>query len=659
MEPIGFHSILILLGVAVVLVALFRYLRLPQVLAYLCAGILVGPYGMGWIPDLDSTRTLAEFGLVFLMFTVGLEFSLSKLIAMKNVVFGLGGAQVLISCLVFGLAAWLLGVSAQGAIVIGGMLAMSSTAIVMKLLTEQLEQNSRHGRHAISVLLFQDLIVVPFLILIPALAGDSGQSVWTELGWALMKSVLVLVGIFLVGRWLLRPFFHEVASARLREYFMLAVLLLTLASAWITEMAGLSLALGAFLAGMMMGETEYRHQVEGDILPFRDILLGLFFVTIGMMLDLGVVRQLWPWVLLSVVGIIVFKTLLVLVLGRLFTMETGVALRTGLVLSQVGEFAFALILQANHFHLFSANTSQIVLASIILSMMLAPLIVRHNGSIAKRLVPGYTHARQGNLDVIRAEAGHASQHVIICGYGRSGQNLAWMLEQEGIPSLALDLDPVRVRDARDAGKPVVYGDVTRRDVLEAAGLPRATALAISFYDVSAALKILETTRMVRPDMPVIVRTMDDAALDRLKAAGATEVVPESLEGSLMMGSHLLLLMGVPVSRIVRHVRDVRTDRYRMLRGFFHGEDIYDEGKEKQAYQERLHSVTLPPGANAVGKLIADLHLEESGVSVSAVRRGGIRGPEPAPETKLSTGDVLVLFGVPEALEQAEKILLEG
>ncbi len=657
MEPIGFHSILILLGVAVVLVALFRYLRLPQILAYLCAGIVVGPYGMAWIPDLEGTRYIAEFGLVFLMFTVGLEFSLPKLMAMKNVVFGLGGAQVIISCLVFGFAAWLLGVSAKSAIVIGGMLAMSSTAIVMKLITDQLEQNSRHGRHAFSVLLFQDLIVVPFLILIPALAGDVTQSVWVTLGWALLKGALVLVGIMLVGRWLLRPFFHEVASARLREYFMLAVLLLTLTSAWITEVAGLSLALGAFLAGMMLGETEYRHQVEGDILPFRDILLGLFFVTIGMMLDLRTMQQLWPWVIVSVTAIVVFKTLFILGLGKLFGMETGVALRTGLVLSQVGEFAFALLLQATQFHLFNSSVSQIVLASAILSMMAAPLIVRHNGRIAKRLVPGYTHAREGNLDVIRAEAVGTDQHVIICGYGRSGQNLAWMLEQEGIPSLALDLDPVRVRDASDAGKPVVYGDVTRRDVLEAAGLSRATALAISFYDIAAALKILESTRMVRPDMPVIVRTMDDAALEQLKAAGATEVVPESLEGSLMMGSHLLLLMGVPVSRIVRHVRNVRTDRYRMLRGFFHGEDI-DEGKQN-AYQERLHSITLPDRANAVGKLISELQLEEAGVSVSAVRRGGIRGPEPAPETRLSAGDVLVLYGAPEALEQAEKILLEG
>ncbi|MDO8597720.1 MAG: cation:proton antiporter, partial [Sulfuricaulis sp.] len=569
----------------------------------------------------------------------------------------LGGAQVLISCLVFGFVAWLFDVPVEGAVVIGGMLAMSSTAIVMKLLTEQLEQNSRHGRHAISVLLFQDLVVVPFLIVIPALAGDIKQSVWVALGWAFLKSVLVLVGIFLVGRWMLRPFFHEVASARLREYFMLAVLLLTLASAWVTEAAGLSMALGAFLAGMMLGETEYRHQVEGDILPFRDILLGLFFVTIGMMLDLGAMQELWPWVLVSVVAIVVFKTLLILGLGKLFAMETGVALRTGLVLSQVGEFAFALILQANLYQLFSARVSQIVLASIILSMMLAPLIVRYSGRIAKRLVPGYTRAREGNLDVIRAEAGSTRKHVIVCGYGRSGQNLAWMLEQESIDYLALDLDPVRVRDARDAGKPVVYGDAVRRDVLEAAGLPRATALAISFYDVSLALKILETTRLLRPDMPVIVRTMDDAALEKLKAAGATEVVPESLEGSLMMGSHLLLLMGVPVSRIVRHVRNVRTDRYRMLRGFFHGQDI-DEGKES-AYQERLHSITLPSGAGAVGKLISELHLDEAGVSVSAVRRGGIRGPEPAPETRLAAGDVLVLYGAPEALEQAEKILLEG
>ncbi|MEK7261390.1 MAG: NAD-binding protein, partial [Pseudomonadota bacterium] len=389
-------------------------------------------------------------------------------------------------------------------------------------------------------------------------------------------------------------------------------------------------------------------------------------------------------------GLFAFKTALIALLGRLFKIELGVALRTGLVLSQGGEFGFALLLQAGEFNLLDAQASQFVLATVVLSMMLAPLVVRHNGRLAKRLVPGYLRARDTNLDVIRAEAasaihqmtgrtseasratvssrgprlrpgGEASRedrHVIICGYGRSGQNLAWLLEQENVPSLALDLDPVRVRDARDAGKPVAYGDAARRDVLEAAGLHRATVLVISFNDISSALRILEVTRHVRPDMPVIVRTMDDAELERLKAAGATEVVPESLEGSLMMGSHLLMLLGVPVSRIVRHVRDVRRDRYRMLRGFFHGEDLFEE-KEANAYQERLHSITLPPKARAVGMLLADLHLEEIGVNVSAVRRGGIRGPEPGPETRLGAGDVVVLYGTPEALEEAEKVLLEG
>ncbi|KPL28870.1 MAG: potassium transporter [Acidithiobacillales bacterium SM1_46] len=658
MDSTGFHIALILLGVAVVLVVLFRYLHLPQILAYLVAGVVVGPFGLGWVPDSATTRYLAEFGLVFLMFTLGLEFSLSRLMAMKVTVFGLGGAQVLFTAVGFGTIAWWLGVAPEGSIVIGGMLALSSTAIVMKLLVDQLEQSSRHGRYAFGVLLFQDLVVVPFLILIPALGGAGTESLWLTLGWALLKSVAVLAAIFVIGRWLLRPLFHEVAAGRSRELFMFTVLLLTLASAWATEQAGLSLALGAFLAGMMVGETEYRHQVEGDILPFRDILLGLFFVTVGMLLDMNVLERLWPVVLAGVIALLLVKTLIVLAVGRIFRLETGVALRTGLVLSQGGEFGFALLLQAQQFQLLAGDVAQIVLAVVVLSMLLAPLVIRYNGFVAKRLVPSYTRARQSDLEVIRAEAEASQGHVIVCGFGRSGQNLGWMLEQDGIPYIALDLDPLRVRDARDAGKPVVYGDADRRDVLEAAGLARARALVVSFENVPSALRILEITRHLRPDMPVIVRTRDDADLERLNAAGATEVVPESLEGSLMMGSHLLLLLGVPVSRIVGHVRDVRRDRYRMLRGFFHGEDLFEESTDT-AYRTRLHSVTLPQGARAVGRQLAELSLDALGVAVSAVRRGGIRGPDPGPETRLVAGDVVVLLGTPEALEAAEKILLEG
>jgi CPA2 family monovalent cation:H+ antiporter-2 len=407
---------------------------------------------------------------------------------------------------------------------------------------------------------------------------------------------------------------------------------------------------------MMLGETEYRHQVESDIAPFRDILLGLFFVTVGMLFDPRALAALWPWVLAAVAAILLFKTVLVLGLARLFGLNTGDALRTGLVLSQVGEFAFALLLQGEQYELFDARAQQVVLASVVFTMLLAPLIVRHNHAIARRLVPGYARLRPADLDAFQSELCHEGGHVIVCGYGRSGQNLAWMLEREEIPSIALDLDPVRVRDARDAGKPVIYGDATRREVLEAVGVTRARALAIGFNDVPAALRILEASRHLRPDMPVIVRTVDDAHLERLMAAGATEVVPESLEGSLMMGSHLLLLLDVPVSRLVRHVREVRRDRYRLLRGFFRGEDVLEE---ERAPVERLHSVALTPDAHAVGKRLGELGLESLGVTVSAVRRGGIRGPQPDAQMKLRAADVLVLYGAPEALDNAEKLLLEG
>lgn len=658
MYPFAFQHILVLLAVAVVLVAVFRYLHLPQVLAYLCAGFAVGPYGLAWIPDLQGTRYLAEFGLVFLMFTIGLEFSLPQLLAMRRQVLGLGGAQVLLSFALFGAAAWLLGVPAPGAMVVGGVLSLSSTAISMKLLVEQLEQHSRHGRAALGVLLFQDLVVVPFLIVIPMLAGGgAARSVLITLAWAILKSLAVLAVILLVGRVLLRPVFHEVALARSREFFMLTVLLITLASAWLTQLAGLSLALGAFLSGVMIGETEYRHQVESDILPFRDVLLGLFFVTVGMLLNLAAIRPFWFWVLGSLGAMLVLKIGLIALLGRIFGLEQGVALRTGLVLAESGEFGFAMLIQAQYAQLLPDRVLQVVLATMVLSMLLAPLIIRYNGRIATRLVPSYRERRSSNLDSIRAAAGDPHGHVIVCGYGRSGQNLAWMLKQEGIRSLSLDLDPVRVRDARDAGENVIYGDGARSDILQAAGLRYARALAISFVDVPSALRILEVTRQLRPDMPVIVRTMDDRNLEQLKAAGAAEVVPESLEGSLMMGSHLLMLLGVPVSHVLRQVQTVRRDRYRMLRGFFHGAAGEDEVEE--SYRVRLHSVALPAGAYAVGKRLAELSLERNGVIVTAVRRGGITGPQPDSNTRLLGGDVLVLYGTSEALNAAEKILLEG
>ena len=659
MNEIILHEILILLAAAVIAVAVFRRFKLPPILGYLFVGMLVGPHGLQWIPDTQGTRFLAEFGVVFLLFTIGLEFSLPKLLAMKNTVLGLGGAQVFISTGLAGGAAWALGVPWEGALIVGGILALSSTAIVIKQLTEQLEINSRHGHNAVAILLFQDLAVIPFLILIPILATDGGGWSLTPLLFAMVKGALIFVAMLALGHWLLRPLFREIAAARSAELFVLTVLLVSMTAAWATHLAGLSLALGGFVAGAMLGETEFRHQVEADIRPFRDVLLGLFFITVGMLLNAREVLDLWPWVLLTLSGFVVVKTVLVTLLCRAFGQESGVALRTGLVLGQGGEFGFALLSLAMAAELFGYRTGQIVLGATLLSMALAPFLIRFNGHAAKYLfTKSYVRNRDRLEEGIARTARSLRGHVVICGYGRVGQNIGHFLEHEGFPYAALDLDPYRVREARAAGESVFYGDATHLEILHAAGITRAQALVISFDDAHASLKLLERLRKEFPELPILVRSRDDSNLEQLQALGATEVVPETLEGSLMLASHLLYLLHVPVATIVRRVREVRSDRYRLLRGFFPGEEaIPIEASGPQ--RERLHAVTLPKGAAAVGRRLADLALEADAVTITAVRHEGVRSVRPTPELVLSTGDVLVLYGAPQDLERAESQLLKS
>lgn len=653
------HEILILLAAAVIAVAIFRRFNLPPILGYLFVGMLVGPHGLQWIPDTEDTRFLAEFGVVFLLFTIGLEFSLPKLLAMKGAVLGLGGSQVLLSTALAGAVAWAVGVPWEGALMVGGVMALSSTAIVIKQLTEQLEINSRHGHNAVGILLFQDLAVIPFLILIPILASDGGGWTVGPLLFGMVKGGFIFVAMLALGHWLLRPLFREIAAARSAELFVLTVLLVSLAAAWATHLAGLSLALGGFVAGAMIGETEFRHQVEADIRPFRDVLLGLFFITIGMLLNVEQVIGLWPWVLLTLFGFVVVKGVLITSLCRAFGNEAGVSLRTGFVLAQGGEFGFALLSLAMGANLFDYETGQVVLGATLLSMALAPVMIRFNGHAAKYLfTKSYLRNRQHLEDDIQREARNLRDHVVICGYGRIGQNIGHFLEHEGFPYAALDLDPHRVREARAAGESVFYGDATHPEILRAAGIDRAQALVISFDDEHAALKLLARIREDYPELPVLVRARDDSVLEELQELGATEVVPETLEGSLMLASHLLYLLNVPVSTIVRRVRDVRSDRYRLLRGFFPGEEAIPLEASGQQ-RERLHAVTLPKGASAVGRKLAELELESIPVTVTAVRHEGVRSVRPTPDLTLATGDVLVLYGTPQDLERAETKLLKG
>ena len=654
---------LLYLLAAVIGVVVCRMLKLPAMLGYLAVGVIIGPNALALAQNSSSIRYLAEFGVVFLMFVIGLEFNLSKLRSMRQHVFGLGLLQVVLTMVIAtagSLAlAWLLPqywqMSWQSALALGGALAMSSTAIVIKLMQERLEMESEHGKRIMGVLLFQDLAVVLLLVLVPALAA-SPDKLASSLGLAALKATFLIAILLTGGQKLMRWWLTLVARRKSEELFMLNLLLITLGLSYLTEHAGLSLALGAFIAGMLVSETEYKHQVETDIRPFHDVLLGLFFITIGMLLDWRIVLERWPLVLLLTIVPVLFKLVMVTALARLLGATQGTALRTGLYLAQAGEFGFVLLTLAQQNKLVSASMQSPILASMVLSMLATPFIIMYSNRIVMKLVSSEWLAQSLQMTQIAKKSISRDKHVIICGYGRCGQNLARMLERENIPYMALDLDPDRVRQAAAAGDSVVFGDAVRLQALMAAGLARASAVVITYLDVASSLKVLANTRGHAPQVPVIVRTQDDHDLDKLTAAGATEVVPESIEGSLMLASHALALVGVPMRRVIRTVQDQRDARYNLLRGYFHGQD---DDTVDELDHERLQTVTLPLSAKTLGKAIESLALHALKVRVMSLRRKDGALVTLDDMTQLQDGDTLVLNGKPEALALAEQKLLRG
>jgi len=641
--------ILLLLAAAVLATTLFRAMRLPALLGYVVVGIALGPSLLDMAPHDQETHSIAEFGVVFLMFSIGLEFSLTKLKTMRSLVFGLGGLQVGITMLLATAIGVGFGLDFNAGLALGGALAMSSTAIVSKLLVERNELDTPHGRRIFGVLLFQDLAVVPLLIFIPALA--SGANMAEQMGYAALKAVIALGLILVLGQRLLRPWFHMVAARKSSELFMLNVLLITLGLAYITGIAGLSLALGAFVAGMLISETEYRYQVESDIRPFRDILMGLFFVTIGMALDLSVVLNQLPGTLAMLALLILGKLALITALTRRFADDWAVALRTGIGLAQAGEFSLVLLALAGQHKLIPFDVSQAALAAMILSMLLAPFLMQYGERLARRFAGGGWLTQAKGVHEIVLKSFGVSNHIILCGYGRSGQNLARILETEGVPFIALDDDPKRVKEAAAAGDNVVFGDCTRAEVLTAAGINRARAIVVSFAHTQTALQVLAAAHRLRPGVPVIVRTLDESDLDQLMEAGAVEVVPEVLEGALMLGSQTLLMAGVPLGAVLKRIRTMRELRYSTLRGYFKG--LTDEKDEDDDSRESLASVHIEDKLKSVGRRLGELGLETSGVAVLAVRRHGIRATEPTADTRLEAGDIVILRGSSEALASAK------
>jgi CPA2 family monovalent cation:H+ antiporter-2 len=561
-------ALLLLLTAAVTAVALARRFRLPAILAYLAVGIALGPHGARVLAESAQVDSFAEFGVVFLMFSIGLEFSLQRLKAMRSLVFGFGAAQMALTVAGTMLATWLVyGQGWRAGLAVGLAVAMSSTAIVAKLLSDRFELHSRSGRQTMGVLLFQDLAVVPCLILLPALANPAEDLV--RVMWlAAVQAAVVLAVLVWAGQHLLRRFYDTVAARRSEELFVLATLWIVIGLAYATGAAGLSLALGAFLGGMLISETMYRHQVEADIRPFRDILLGLFFVTIGMMLNLGYVVGNLDSLLLAVALLVIGKGIVVLMVAFVARNPFDIALRTAAQLAQAGEFGLVLTGLAVDLKLIGNDIFQITLSAMLVSMFLAPFLIERIARLSGQMARGDWAHKAASIHEVAVAGFGLDQHVIVCGYGRTGSRIAEFLAREDVPFLALDIDPHRVHGAAPVGGRVVFGSADRIEVMQAAGVARARAVVIAYPDLQSAERVLRLVRRLRHDVPVIVRAPDDSQVHTLKEAGASEVIPEVLEGSLMIAAETLVQIGIPVERAMTHVRSARAERYASLRDYY-------------------------------------------------------------------------------------------
>ncbi|MDC0602488.1 cation:proton antiporter [Aliiglaciecola sp.] len=653
---VSFASILILMSVAVFTVWLFKRVNLPPILAYLFCGVVAGPHMLAIIDNPEEIHFFAELGIVFLLFSLGLEFSLPKMLAMRHLVFGIGLGQMIFTTLVFMGLATLIGFDAKAALIIGGMAALSSTAIVIKQMSEKGTLNTTRAQMVVSILLFQDLAVVPFLILVPLLSDADQSSMWLAIVMALLKGALV-VGILLsAGKWLLPRIFNEVARTRTDELFVLTTILVALIAAGLTYSFGLSMALGAFLAGMMLSESQYRHQLEADIRPFRDILMGLFFITVGMRFELQTLISQFHWILLGLVVIMILKVLIVRACAWLYRANKTDSWAAGIKLCQMGEFSFVIAALAVNHDVLSAEQGSLLLAIGVLSMAVTPWLIDNSVLVTKLLVGEQSLPSTDDEEQLVHPTMH--DHVLILGFGRVGQSVSRLLSIEKIPFLVVDADPVRVNESRSAGQPVVFGDVSQKDILRAAGVESAKLVLLTFDEHQKALNVIKTIAEMRPDLPVVVRTRKDYHLEELYAAGASQVVPEILEGSLMLVSQVLHLSGIPMSRILKRVRSERKEHYRHMHGFFPGETT-EVSYETTDKLEFMHAIVLTRDAYAVGKSIGGLDLLKKRITLQGLRRNNVEIAEPDVDETLKVGDVLIISGKPRRVERAELYLLEG
>jgi CPA2 family monovalent cation:H+ antiporter-2 len=563
----AYSDALVVLGTAAIVVPIVRRWQVSPVLGYLAAGVILGPLGLGtfreqvpllyWLTVVDAKNVaaIAELGVVFLMFLIGLELSYERLLTMRRLVFGLGGLQVTLSAIVIGLIAAQFGNGAKASIVIGSCLALSSTAIVIEVLSHQRRLMTAAGRTSFSVLLFQDLAVVPILLLVGILGASQGGSPFEGVGLALVQAAVAVALIVGIGRLLLRPLFRLVAGTEAAELFVAATLFVIVGTAVVAGVAGLSMTLGAFIGGLLLAETEFRKAIETTIDPFKGLLLGMFFFTVGMGVDLREVAREPAWLLASVVGLIAIKAALVAALARLFRVGWPAAIETGLLLGPGGEFAFVVIGLATTLGVVAGATSRFMLAVTSLSMALIPVMA----ILARRMGDRLEQKKEPDAELTVAPPAGEKGHAIVIGHGRVGQIVCTMLERHHFPFLATDRDPSAVAEFRRRGRNVYYGDAANPAFLRSCGVMEAAGVIVTIHDQAGIDEIVQLVRTLRPDALIVARARDAAHARHLYGIGVTDAVPETIEASLQLSEAALVGLGRPAGPVIASIHEMRDE----------------------------------------------------------------------------------------------------
>lgn len=659
MDLLVLREFVIVLAASVLIISLFHRLRLPAVVGFLLTGVLIGPGGLSLVRNDATVRTLAEIGVVMLLFTIGLEFEPARLKRIRRNFLVGGGLQVLLTTAAcVGILAGLLRVSLREALFYGFLVSLSSTAVVLKILGDRAETDSPQGRISLGILIFQDLAIVPMIALVPVLA-NAGEAPAGAIAVRLLLSAVLVAGAFVLARVLMPAILNAVVRMRVREVFLIATLFLCLGMALLTSSLGLSLALGAFLAGVILAESDYSHQVVSDILPFRDVFNSLFFIAVGMLLDVRTVWTFWPVVLGLAASVIVLKALAVVGTVGLLGFGPRVSILTGLALAQIGEFSFVLagVGRANGF--LAGPNFQAFIASSILTILATPFLIMASPALADLGARRLRWRAKADEEPERTRC-DLDGHVIIAGYGLNGRNLAHVLREAGIPYVILDLNPVTVREAASSGELILFGDVSRRTILEEAGLGRAKAIVFAISDPLVTRRGVKAVKGLNPGVHVIVRTRYAADIDELVRAGADEVIPEEFETSIEIFSRVLEKYHVPRNVVDAEVKVLRGECYGMLRGACSAVRPVTERIADLLAAGTAETYFVPRAGWPAGRTLGALDLRgRTGATVIAVVRGSDSFTSPGADFRIEEQDTVVLVASHRDIDRAFAYLTTG